>query len=392
MTSWKNKYININTYSRPGNKLTKVKKIIVHYTANNGATANNHYNYFNNLKGRYASAHIFVDKKEALCIIQLNEIAYHANDIQKRVSGQPYRGVPELLPNANFLSLGVEMCLESDGSFHKDTVARTEDVCVDLCKKFGLDPVKDIVRHYDVTAKICPAPWVNKPQEFTNFKNRVKNKLQGTSTSPQAPKPTQKPSVKTYKVVKSINGYINAIDAKNKKNKKTTVKKGTYHVFKESQGMINVASKQGVAGSWINPSENVIVASKPSASTPTTTKKYTSIVDYLNANKIDSSINNRKKLATKYGIKNYTGTASQNTQLLNAMQNGKAPVQSAPSQSVTFKVGAKVKIKSSAKKYSRANVNIPSSVKNKTYTIQQVGNNDVLLKEIVSWVKKTDVQ
>ena len=75
MTSWKNKYININTYSRPGNKLTKVKKIIVHYTANNGATANNHYNYFNNLKGRYASAHIFVDKKEALCIIPLDEIA-----------------------------------------------------------------------------------------------------------------------------------------------------------------------------------------------------------------------------------------------------------------------------------------------------------------------------
>src|SRR5690625_4285326 len=60
-------------------------------------------------------------------------------------------------------------------------------------------------------------------------------------------------------------------------------------------------------------------------------------------------------------------------------------------KSTDFKVGQKVKIKSSAKKYSRVNVTIPSRVKGKSYTIQQVGKNDVLLKEIESWVRKTDV-
>lgn len=35
---------------------------------------------------------------------------------------------------------------------------------------------------------------------------------------------------------------------------------------------------------------------------------------------------------------------------------------------------------------------IPSKYKNKSYTIQQVGKVDVLIKELVSWVKKADVE
>lgn len=40
------------------------------------------------------------------------------------------------------------------------------------------------------------------------------------------------------------------------------------------------------------------------------------LVDYLNSKKIDSSFANRKKLAAKHGVLNYTGTAAQNTALL----------------------------------------------------------------------------
>ncbi|HLW62205.1 MAG TPA: peptidoglycan DD-metalloendopeptidase family protein [Flavobacterium sp.] len=65
-----------------------------------------------------------------------------------------------------------------------------------------------------------------------------------------------------------------------------------------------------------------------------------------------------------------------------------------PGQSMTdFKVGQKVKIKSSAKTYSRTSgVKIPPRVKGKTYTIHQVSKADVLLKEIYSWVKKSDLE
>ena len=47
-----------------------------------------------------------------------------------------------------------------------------------------------------------------------------------------------------------------------------------------------------------------------------------SIVDYLKSIGQDSSYSSRKNLASQYGISNYSGTASQNTNLLKALQNG----------------------------------------------------------------------
>ncbi|MBC2004465.1 N-acetylmuramoyl-L-alanine amidase [Listeria booriae] len=70
--------------------------------------------------------------------------------------------------------------------------------------------------------------------------------------------------------------------------------------------------------------------SKPATGT---TNAGGSVVDYLNSKKIDSSFANRKKLATQHGIANYTGTAAQNTALLNKLKTGVAPTPSKPSQS-----------------------------------------------------------
>lgn len=118
-----------------------------------------------------------------------------------------------------------------------------------------------------------------------------------------------------------------------------------------------------------------------------------SLVDYLKSIGQPSTFAHRKQLARKYGIKNYTGTASQNTRLLNALHGNKTSAKATTTKKYTprsFKVGQKVKIKSSAKKYSRSNVTIPNKYKNKTMTIQQVGKDDVLIKELYSWVKKKD--
>lgn len=49
-------------------------------------------------------------------------------------------------------------------------------------------------------------------------------------------------------------------------------------------------------------------------------KKFTSIVDYLKYHKQNSSYAARQQLAAKYGIKDYRGTADQNTKLLNMLQ------------------------------------------------------------------------
>lgn len=135
--------------------------------------------------------------------------------------------------------------------------------------------------------------------------------------------------------------------------------------------------------------------SKSSKSSKKQTSTYTgdSIVDYLKSIGQSSSFAHRKKLAQQHGIKNYTGTASQNTKLLNALRGNKTSTKSTTTKKYTprtFKVGQRVRIKSSAKKYSRSNVTIPPKYKNKPMTIQQVEKDDVLIKELYSWVKKKD--
>ncbi|MBC2318799.1 M15 family metallopeptidase [Listeria booriae] len=107
-----------------------------------------------------------------------------------------------------------------------------------------------------------------------------------------------------------------------------------------------------------------------------------SVVDYLNSKKIDSSMANRKKLAAKYGIANYTGTASQNTQLLTKLKAGAAPAPAKPAQSVykgNSLVDYLVSVKKPADKASRAKLASQNGIKNYTGTAAQ---NTQLLKKL----------
>src|SRR4051812_14643099 len=56
----------------------------------------------------------------------------------------------------------------------------------------------------------------------------------------------------------------------------------------------------------------------------------TSIVDYLKSTGQDASFASRAKLAGQYGITSYSGTAGQNTQLLNTLRGAPAGQAAAP--------------------------------------------------------------
>ena len=56
---------------------------------------------------------------------------------------------------------------------------------------------------------------------------------------------------------------------------------------------------------------------------PACSSSYQSIVDALNSIGVDSSFSNRKKIASMNGITNYSGTQSQNIELLTKLKNGK---------------------------------------------------------------------
>lgn len=170
MNFWREEFISVNPFSRPGIPLKLVRNIVIHYTANPGATAANHVRYFgetianqnsnDNQPDTYASAHMFVDATEAVLIIPLGEIAYHASQ-------------------ANPYSIGIEMCIERDGSFHPETVKRTVQIVAELCKQYGLNPLRDVIRHYDVTKKNCPKPYVDDPEAWEAFRQAVNRIMRG---------------------------------------------------------------------------------------------------------------------------------------------------------------------------------------------------------------------
>jgi N-acetylmuramoyl-L-alanine amidase CwlA len=170
--NYQKKHIRVNEHTRSGDKLLKLQAIVVHYTANNGGDADMHFNYFNNgAGGRYAGAHIFVDRHKALEIIPLDEVAYHANERTPLLSN--LRASTSYYPggNANLLTIGIEMCLESDGSFHPDTIERTRLVIKHLQSKYSQlrDTENRVIRHYDVTGKNCPAPFVKNHAKWKEF-------------------------------------------------------------------------------------------------------------------------------------------------------------------------------------------------------------------------------
>ena len=74
----------------------------------------------------------------------------------------------------------------------------------------------------------------------------------------------EKEEVKQYKIiVDKIPVYTNSTNAKNNKSSVGTWSKGTYYIFNEAYGMINITRIKGQAGAWINPADNVIKEVEP---------------------------------------------------------------------------------------------------------------------------------
>ena len=140
----------------------KIKYLVMHYV---GAvsTARNNASYFKNTY-RGASAHYFVDDNEIVQVVEDKDIAWHCgNDVY-------YCGAR----NSN--SLSIEMCCYrmSNGNLNitADTEARAVELAKELIKKYNI-PIENVVRHYDVTRKNCPAPFVKDEERWENFKKKL---------------------------------------------------------------------------------------------------------------------------------------------------------------------------------------------------------------------------
>ncbi len=142
-----------------------IEYIVIHYTGNNGDTAYNNAKYFSQ-PNRNASAHYFVDSKYVEQIVNDTDIAWHCGT--KGKYKHPY------CRNSN--SIGVELCshIDSKGEYYFDT--DTFWNAVELVKKlmyiYHITPDR-VVRHYDVTGKMCPAPMIKNLKVWDNFKKEI---------------------------------------------------------------------------------------------------------------------------------------------------------------------------------------------------------------------------
>lgn len=135
---------------------SRIKYIVLHYVgATGGAEANCRY-YASKYIG--ASAHYYVGfDGEIWQSVEDGDIAWHCG-------AKSYRH-PECR-NSN--SIGMELCVRNKGSqaadsrdwyFEEATVTAAIELTRELMEKYGV-PAERVIRHYDVTGKICPNPYV----------------------------------------------------------------------------------------------------------------------------------------------------------------------------------------------------------------------------------------
>lgn len=144
------------------------KYIVIHYTANSGTTvtAKSNAKYFSNTD-REASAHYIIDEGDTVyCCVPPWDVAYAVGDRGKgRLKG--------IVTNRN--SISVEMVSHSDknGYYIPDkTIENTVEFVRQLMSEYNI-PINNVVRHYDVTGKLCPKPFVD-DVKWNEFIERIK--------------------------------------------------------------------------------------------------------------------------------------------------------------------------------------------------------------------------
>jgi Negative regulator of beta-lactamase expression len=148
----------ISSYNYNVGYPNRIKFIVIHYVGALGGAKENCQYYA--AENRNASAHYFVGHSgEVWQSVEDKNIAWH-------VGANNY--VHPNCRNAN--SIAVEMCVkkknktslaatDKDWYFEKVTVEATIELVKSLMKQYNVS-LQNVVRHYDVTGKICPNPYV----------------------------------------------------------------------------------------------------------------------------------------------------------------------------------------------------------------------------------------
>ena len=120
-----------------------IDRIVVHYTGTT-ASARNNATYFSRNENQGASAHYFVDDitPEIYQSVAEGDTAWHAGNW-----------------DMNCRSIGIEV-VSAGEDFSEVEIAKLTWLVQKLMAKYGIG-ASGVIRHYDVTGKLCPAPYVD---------------------------------------------------------------------------------------------------------------------------------------------------------------------------------------------------------------------------------------
>lgn len=120
-----------------------IDRIVVHYTGTT-ASARNNATYFSRNENQGASAHYFVDDimPEIYQSVAEGDTAWHAGNW-----------------DMNCRSIGIEV-VSAGEDFSEVEIAKLAWLVQKLMAKYGIG-ASGVIRHYDVTGKLCPAPYVD---------------------------------------------------------------------------------------------------------------------------------------------------------------------------------------------------------------------------------------
>ena len=186
------------------------KWLVVHFTANDGDNATNNGKYFKNNVVK-ASAHYFVDDDTVVQSVEECYVAYAVGGKKLNgTKGAKYHGVC-----TNYNSISMELCdTVKDGKYNVSAKTRANaiELAKDIVKRHNID--KDhVIRHYDVTGKMCPKYYVEDESAWLDFKDDIfatkKTTItKSTNTNASVVKSLQKALNSAYKLKLDVDGKL----------------------------------------------------------------------------------------------------------------------------------------------------------------------------------------
>ena len=232
----KKKYANKSNYGAK-RSTNNIKFIVIHYTANDGDTDEANSNYFASRIVK-ASAHYFVDDDSVTQSVPDNYVAWSVGG-SKYSSCRTTGGGKYYTICSNSNSISIELCdTKRNGKIYptKKTIDNAIELTKKLMKKYNI-PATNVIRHFDVVGKICPAYWCGTSEKNKLWKTEYYNKLSTSSPTPPSNisssttkkenKPTiAKPTIKNGSKgtqVKYLQKDLNYLGFKGADGKKLTV-------------------------------------------------------------------------------------------------------------------------------------------------------------------------